>query len=326
MSYLGRFGIAAAVGLTMLATGAQAETNLRLAVETTPGDPTNIMLAAFRDELKAIAGDAVTIEFFDGGAIGDENALPELLRVNEVQVVPLGSDAIVQLDSKFALFDAPFLFKDKATARNALDGELGDLLKASFRETANLEVIAFGELGFRAISNNARPINVPADLAGLKLRTPSSAARIMMFKTLGAAPTPMPLGDTYVALRQGVLDGQENPLSVIKEFSLFEVQKYISLTNHVYTPITLAMNGQTWNALDDDLKQKVLAAAQAAAEKTRELSDKSDAELAAEFESAGVAINTPDIAAFQAAAEPIHAEIGKMVGEDFMAKAKSLIR
>jgi tripartite ATP-independent transporter DctP family solute receptor len=316
-------GLVAGMALAALTSEVSAQTNLRIAVETPPGEPLNVMLTTFRDELQASAGDDVAIEFFESGAIGDEVALMEMIRVNEVQVVPLGSD-VVQLDKKFGIFDAPFLFPSKEAAREALDGELGELLATSLREAANLQVLAFGELGFRAVSNNVRPIETPEDLKGLKLRTPGSETRIMAFTMLGAAPTPMNLGDVYVALRQGALDGQENPLSVVKEFSLFEVQKFISLTNHVYTPITFSMNGDAWDGLDDAMKEKVLAAAKAAATATRELSDKSDSELVGEFEAAGVTINKPDLAPFKEAAAPIHVEIGKVVGEDFMAQAVEL--
>jgi TRAP-type transport system periplasmic protein len=319
-----RLACASAIAVGMLAGAASAQTKLRLAVETTSGDPTNVMLSTFRDRFAEAAGDEVELEFFDGGSLGDEDALMELLRVNQAQVVPIGSD-IVQLDSKFSIFDAPFLFSTKEQARQALSGELGDLLKDSLRETTGLEVLAFGELGFRVISNNVRPIETPADLQGLKLRTPGSATRIMAFTTLGAAPTQMSLGDAYVGLRQGVIDGQENPMSVIEEFSLHEVQRYISVTNHVYTPITLAMNGEAFNALSDDLKAKAVEAAEAAAVATQELSDEQDARLVAVFEAAGVAVNTPDLAPFKEAAEPIHEEIAKIVGEDFMTRAKDLI-
>ncbi|WP_157384481.1 TRAP transporter substrate-binding protein [Nitratireductor soli] len=313
----------AMLGLSYTGQGASAQTNLRLAVETTPGDPLNVMLAHFRDALAESAGDEVTLEFFEGGALGDESALTELLRAGQAQVVPLGSD-IVQLDDKFAVFDAPFLFPTKEAARQALDGELGDWLTKSLREKANLQVIGFGELGFRAVSNNVRPIETPEDLAGLKLRTPGSKTRILAFEMLGAAPTPMSLGDVYVALRQGALDGQENPLSVIKEFSLHEVQKYVSLTNHVYSPITLTMNGGTWDSLSPELQAKVVAAARIGAEATRELSNESDAKLIGEFEKAGVKVNTPDLVAFKKAAAPIHEKIGAIVTPDFMAQVVAL--
>ncbi|POF30944.1 TRAP transporter substrate-binding protein [Roseibium marinum] len=307
-----------AIGFTVFglaATPSLAQTPLRMAVETNPGDPLNLMLTTFKDE---IAGnDAFTVDFYEGGALGDENALTQLLRAGEVQIVPLGSD-VVALDSKFAVFDMPFLFEDKATARAALDGELGEMLAKSLRETNDLKVLAFGELGFRVISNNVRPIETPEDLAGLKLRTPGSETRILAFEMLGAAPTPMNLGEVYVALRQGVLDGQENPLSVVKEFSFFEVQKYISLTKHVYTPITLAMNGSAWDALGAEQQEALLAAAAAGAEATRVASDESDASLVAVFKEEGVTVNEPDLAAFKAAAEPVKAKIATIITPEFM--------
>ncbi|MGV6875719.1 TRAP transporter substrate-binding protein [Pseudochelatococcus sp. B33] len=326
MSFFQRAGVAAIAAAFLLSPGmtvpASAQTKLRLAVETTPGDPLNVMLATFRDELQKTAGGEVDIEFFEGGALGDENALTDMVRVNRVQVLPMGSD-IVQLDNTFSVFDVPFLFTDKAAARKALDGELGDLLRRSLRDKAKLEVLAFGELGFRVISNNVRPINAPADLSGLKIRTPGSEMRIRVFRMLGAAPTPMALGDAYVALRQGALDGQENPLSVIEEFSLHEVQKFISLTNHIYSPISLLMNGQAWDALGDELKQKVLDAAKVAAQRTRELSDTKDAELVAYFEKAGVAVNEVDVANFREASGPIREEIGRIVTPEVLAQAES---
>lgn len=308
---------AAAIAVAIGSGDAMAQTKLRLAVETTGRDPTNVMLGTFRDELKAMAGDEVEIEYFEGGALGDEGALAELIRAGQVEVVSMGSD-IVSLDSRFAVFDMPFMFSDKASARAAMDGELGEMLAKSLRETVDLQVVGYGELGFRVISNNVRPITKPEDLKGLKLRTPSNQGRIVAFETLGAAPTPMPLGEAYVALRQGALDGQENPMSVIKEFSLFEVQKYISITNHVYTPITLTMNGRAWDALSPEMQDKLKQAATKAGEATRALSDESDAKLVDEFKAAGVEINTVDAAAFREAAAPVAEKLSAVVSPEFM--------
>ncbi|MBW3095846.1 TRAP transporter substrate-binding protein [Pseudohoeflea coraliihabitans] len=319
------FASAALMAAALYASTAMAEVKLRLAVETTSGDPTNVMLAEFRDNLAEAAGDEVEIEFFDGGSLGDEFALVEMLRVNQAQVVPLGSDGVVQLAPQFAIFDAPYLFTSKQQARDALAGDLGAKLTEVLRESANLEVLAFGEIGVRVVSNNTRPVETPEDLKGLKLRTPGSPTRIMAFTKLGASPVQIDLGDVYLALRQGTIDGQENPMSVIKEFSLHEVQKYISLTNHVYTPVTLAMNGDAYDALSDEMKTAVKDAAKAAATVTHENSDKQDAELVAIFEEAGVTVNAPDLAPFQEASAEIHEEIGKVVGEDFMADVKSSI-
>ncbi|WP_180355971.1 TRAP transporter substrate-binding protein [Aliirhizobium smilacinae] len=317
------FGMLAGV---LSADLAAAQTKMRLAVETTGGDPTNVMLTTFRDELKKTSGDAFSIEFADGGSLGDENALAELIRAGVVEVIPLGSDGVAALDAKFSIFDTPFLFSGKEQARAALDGELGQIMAASLKEKANLEVLAFGELGVRVISNSKRAISTPKDLSGLKIRTPNSPTRIMAFQTLGAAPTTLALGEVYMGLKQGIIDGQENPLSVIKEFSLFETQSHISLTNHIYTPITLVMNGAAFDALPDDLKAKVKAAAKASVEKTRTLSDESDTKLVAEFEKVGVTVTKPDIAAFQSAAAPVRIKIAEVVTPEFMTKVEETLR
>jgi tripartite ATP-independent transporter DctP family solute receptor len=293
---------------------------LKLSVESPQGDPLNVMLRAFAGSLEKRVGDKVALEIFDGGALGDEIAQMELIRAGEVQVVPMGSD-VVEIDKHFGIFDMPFLFPDAKTAHAALDGELGTLLADSLREATGLELLAFGELGFRVISNNKRPINTPADLAGLKLRTPGSKTRILAFQELGAAPTPMNLGEVYLALKQGALDGQENPLSVVKEFSFFEVQKYVSITRHVYTPITMAMNGKTWASLTPELQEAAKAAARDAAAETRRLSAESDASLVAEFEKAGVKVNYADVESFKAVTGPIYEKISKIAGSDFANKA-----
>jgi len=327
MSVMRKMGFAFGVLASVISADlAAAETKMRLAVETTSGDPTNVMLATFRDELKKTTGDAFAIEFFDGGSLGDENALAELIRAGAVEVIPLGSDGVAALDSKFSVFDTPFLFSGKEQARAMLDGELGQIMAKSLKEKANLEVLAFGELGVRVITNSKREIKTPTDLSGLKIRTPNSPTRIMAFQTLGAAPTTLALGEVYMGLKQGVIDGQENPLSVVKEFSLFETQPYISLTNHIYTPITLVMNGTAFDSLSDDLKAKVKAAAKVGVDKTRTLSDDSDANLVAEFEKAGVTVTKPDIAAFQAAAAPVRTKIAEVVTPEFMTQVEETLR
>ena len=293
--------------------------SLKLSVETPQGDPLNVMLRAFAASLENRVGDQVSIEIFDGGVLGDEIAQMELVRAGEVDVVPMGSD-VVEIDKHFAIFDMPFLFPDAATAHRALDGELGTLLADSLRAAAGVEVLAFGELGFRVISNNKRPINTPADLEGLKLRTPGSKTRILAFQELGAAPTPMNLGEVYLALKQGALDGQENPLSVVKEFSFFEVQKYVSITRHVYTPITLTMHGKTWESLSPELQEAAKAAGADAAAETRRLSAESDASLVSEFEGHGVMVNQADVESFKAVTGPIYMKIGEVAGPDFVEK------
>ena len=292
---------------------------LRLSVESTPGASTQHMLAQFRDFLKQELGDGVDIEFFDSGTLGDEIVHMQQVRTGQLDVIPIGSDA-VQLDSKFAVFDIPFLFSNRDEVVAVLDGEIGEQLDKSFQEKAGLKVIGFGEIGFRHISNNVRPVRVPDDLKGLKLRTPGSKTRVLSFEMLGASPISMNIGEVYLALQQGVIDGQENPLSNIRKWSWFEVQKYISMSNHVYTPITLVMNLKRYDSLTDEQRGAVLRAGAKAAAASRQYGADNDAKLLDEIKTLSkgqVEFNDIDSAAFKAATKPIAEEIAKIAGEDF---------
>ena len=325
-----RYGLSTAVLLLLFGIGqAQAEAlELRLSVESTPGSATQHMLASFRDALQAEMGDAVAIEFFDSGTLGDEIVHMQQVRTGQLDVIPIGSDA-VQLDSKWAVFDIPFLFADRDAVAKVLDGDLGRQLDASFQASAGLKVLGFGEIGFRNISNNVRPIVKPEDLDGVKLRVPGSKTRILAFEMLGVAPINMNIGEVYLAMQQGVVDGQENPLGNIRKWSWYEVQKYISISRHVYTPITFVMNLRRYDGLTDEQRAAVDRAARAAVLASREYGTQNDANLLAEITELAkgkVAFNDIDVAAFQAAAKPIAAAIGKVAGEEFTASVMAAIQ
>ncbi len=326
--------IASAAIVSVLATmfvapGAYAEAlKLRLSVESTPGAATQHMLASFRDALKAELGDAVEIEFFDSGTLGDEIVHMQQVRTGQLDVIPIGSDA-VQLDSKWAVFDIPFLFADRDAVARVLDGDIGRQLDESFHKSAGLKVLGFGEIGFRNISNNVRPVTVPEDLKGLKLRTPGSKTRILSFEMLGASPIKMNIGEVYLALQQGVVDGQENPLGNIRKWSWYEVQKYISMSRHVYTPITFVMNLKRYDSLSDEQRAAVDRAARSAVLASRQYGVDNDANLVAEIKDLAkgkVAFNEIDSAAFKAAAKPIAVEIGKIAGEDFTSAVMAAVQ
>jgi TRAP-type transport system periplasmic protein len=295
-----------------------AELEMRMSVESAPGAATQVMLAAFRDALQEELGDAVAIEYFDGGTLGDEIVHMEMVRTGQLDVIPIGSDA-VQLDAKWAVFDMPFLIPDREVAARILDGEIGQQLTESMRASADLQVLGFGEIGFRNITNNVRPVVTPADLQGLKLRTPGSKTRILAFEMLGATPVTMNIGELYLAWQQGTVDGQENPLGNIKAFSWHEVQDYLSLSSHVYTPITLVMNGARWDALSEEQKAAVERAARRAVEHSREFGANADATLLDEL-SQSMEVNEIDLDAFQQAAKPIWDQIAPIAGEEFTAK------
>jgi tripartite ATP-independent transporter DctP family solute receptor len=315
-----------ALGLPLAAPAVAAPLALKIASPSPTDGFDTVVAQKLADKLKEKLGDDFTYEFFDNATIGDEVVHMQQVRTGQLDITPLGSDA-VELDKAWAVFDMPFMFKDRTVVAKVLDGDFGKKLAASMRETAGLEVLAFGEIGFRQITNSIRPITTPADFQGMKIRVPGSPTRILTFETFGAAPTRMNFGEVFVALQNKTIDGQENPLNDIVTRSLQEVQKYISISNHVYTPVTLVMNATKFDALPDDQKALVKELALEAAKEVRVLGEAKDAELLAKLKADGKNdINEIDREAFLKVSEPLYAEIGQIAGgtygEEFLAAIK----
>lgn len=312
-------GAIAASCIVLPATLASADTlHLRISAENPMTGLDLQMAERFAQLLEEKLGDEFTYELHHTGALGDENVHLQMIRTGQIDVYPMGSDA-VELDEAWAVFDMPFLFADRDAVARVLDGEVGEMLRSSMRERAGLEVLAFGELGFRQITNSVRPIVTPEDLNGLQIRVPGSATRVLTFQSYGAAPVTMNFGELYLALQQGTVDGQENPLIAIKNRSLYEVQNYLSLSNHVYTPVTLAMNGRKYDSLTDEQKAAVKEAALEAAKYTRGLGAEADQSLLSEL-SESLEVNEIDLAAFQAASEPVYEGIAEVSGAEIAAR------
>lgn len=318
------FGVIAAAGwlATAPAVGA-ADLTLRISGENPMSGLDLQMAQRFAENLEAELGDAFEHELFHTQALGNEVVHLQMIRTGQIDVYPMGSDA-VQLDPKWAVFDMPFVFKDRAAVAELLDGEVGETLRQSMRDAAGLEVLAFGEIGFRQITNNIRPIVTPADLQGIRIRVPGSETRVLMFETYGATPVTMNLGELYLALQQGTVDAQENPLAGTINRSFHEVQKYFSMSNHVYTPVTLVMNQAKYDSLSDEHKDAVKRAALEAAQYTRDLGTEFDEELLTQLQTEGKnELNEIDLAAFQAASDPIYAAVAELAGEDLVDQMRS---
>lgn len=289
---------------------------LVLAVETNPPDPLAEMLNLFGDAVARELGDRVEIERHLGGAIGDETATLEALRAGQVDVVVLGSD-ISSVDPIFGVLEMPFLFSDRETVSGFLDGEFGREMSDSFAASAGLRVLSYGENGFRHVTNNRGPIEGPEDLVGVKLRVPEVPARVRTFEQFGAVPTPMGIDEVYLALDQGVLDGQENPLQVIDAFSFDETQRYLSLTGHVYSPAYLTINLDTWNSIPAEVQPALQRAADEAAARSRAKGQEVDGSLVKKFEAAGMSVNQVDVARFRSGAAAVWDELKRELPGDF---------
>ena len=311
--------------VTMAAAPVAAQTYI-VAVGAASNSLQGRSAAKFAEDLQARLGDADKVEFYADGQLGDEKELVQKLRLGTVQFT-LVSSIMTNFLPEFALFDMPFLVRDRAHLR-AIDAQIIQPDLAPKLDEKGLHLISTWENGFRQITNNERPINVPADLEGLKIRTPSSEWRVAMFKEWGANPTPMAFSEVFVALQTGTMDGQENPLTNIVGANFQEVQKYLSLTDHVYSPTYLTSGAETWAGLPDDVKTAVSEIADEVQDWSLAEGEKADGTLVEKVKAAGVEVNDADKAAFVAASQPIYDAFAQQVpgGADLVSKAQALAK
>ena len=182
-----------------------------------------------------------TFTHFPSSGLGGEREVIEGLQIGTVEATIVSSGTLANFVPDTGVFDIPFLFRDLEHARAVLDGPIGQEILAKF-DSVGLHGLAWGEQGFRHITNNRNPIETPADVEGLKIRTMENPVHLKAFNAMGAAPTPMAWPEVVSSLQQGVIDGQENPLSVIVSVKLDEVQEYLTLSGHVYSPAMLLVS------------------------------------------------------------------------------------
>lgn len=266
----------------------------------------------------------VKIEVFGSSQLGKDKELLQKLKLGTVDF-SLPSSVMTSVVDEFGLFDMPYLVKDRAHMAR-IEKEIFWNKLAPMVEAKGYKVLAVWENGFRHITNNARPINVPADLDGVKLRTPKGKWRVKMFQAYGANPTPLAFSEVFVALQTGVMDGQENPFAQIYSAKFNEVQKYLSLTGHVYTPAYLLVGKKKWESLPADIRDELARIGVETQSFVYEHATKLEIDLLDKLKAGGMAINEADKAAFVKASAPIYAEFGVDVvgGKGLVDKALSL--
>ncbi|MCE1195205.1 DctP family TRAP transporter solute-binding subunit [bacterium] len=198
----------------------------------------------------------IDVQVFPGGQLGSEGEIIGQLQAGITDLLPTTTGPLGQIDPIFYVLETPFVFLDEEQADKVLDGPVGQkILKAL--EPKGLIGLAFWENGFREMTNNIRPIKAPADLKGLKMRTQQNRLHIKYFTDLGASPTPMAFTEIYNALATKVVDGQENPYSLIATNKFYEQQKYVSQTDHVYSAVPVYFSKAKWDKLPKDVQDLV---------------------------------------------------------------------
>ncbi len=237
------------------ASSAQAELNIKLAVVTKPGSAQNIVADKFKELLEERSKGEITVHIFHSASLGNETEILQQIQMNTVQMGIITGGPFDTFDPIVRVINYPFLFKDNDQADKILDGPLGQEILKSL-ESSGFKGLCFSENGFRNLTNSKRPVKTPEDVKGLKIRVMASALHKSIWQTLGANPTPMPW-PIYTELEQGVIDGQENPLWVLEVYNFHEIQKYLTMTRHVYSPHIDVASLNWWNGLDEKSREMI---------------------------------------------------------------------
>ncbi len=312
--------IAAAFALLPPAVHAQA-VKLTLGHGAAIGNPRHEASVKFAEVLKAKTNGRIEVQVAPAAQLGDDAAMVTALRTGALDMSANSQGAVANAVPEYAAFGMPFLFSNAAAAFKLLDGPLGKELADRSAEKG-LVLLGTWDNGVRQMTNSKHPINKVEDMKGLKMRVPPDATLVDIMKSLGAESQQIRFAELYVALQQGVVDGQENPLVNIHASKLYEVQKHLALTNHQFQMTPLLMSKRSWDRLSDTDKKAVQEAAAEATALQRKLSQEADDKLLADLKAKGVQVTTPDKAAFAKAtadvddkwmAGPIGAYVKKVI-------------
>jgi tripartite ATP-independent transporter DctP family solute receptor len=270
---------------------------LILAHGNPPDNPRHIASLKFADTVKAKTGGRVEIQVAHSAQLGDDAAMITALRSGTLDFSANSQGAVSTVVPEFSALGMPFLFSDVQKAWSVMDGPIGKEL-ADKASAKGMVLLGLWDNGIRQMSNSKRPIKGPADMKGLKMRTPPDVVTVDIMQALGADPQQIKFSELYVALQQGVVDGQENPLTNIASAKLYEVQKFISLSGHKYESTPFLMSKRTWDKLSASDQKVIMDAANEATTLQRRLNKEVDDKLVSDLKSKGVQVDTVDRKAF----------------------------
>lgn len=288
--------LAAGALIVPLAAHAQA-VKLTLGHGAAVGNPRHEAAIKFAEVAKAKSGGRIEVQVAPSAQLGDDAAMVTALRTGALDLSANSQGALANAVPEYAAFGMPFLFADSAQAFKLLDGALGKELADKSAEKG-MVVLGYWDNGIRQMTNSKRPITKVEDMKGLKMRTPPDATLVDIMQALGAEAQQIKFAELYVALQQGVVDGQENPLMNIHASKLYEVQKYLALTNHQFQMTPFLISKRSWERLSEADRKALQEAAAEATALQRKLSAESDAKLLVDLKAKGVQVTTVDKAAF----------------------------
>ncbi|PKO63106.1 MAG: ABC transporter substrate-binding protein [Betaproteobacteria bacterium HGW-Betaproteobacteria-18] len=261
--------VLATVAIAAVGIASAQEKTIKFATQNPKGHPIVMGADKFAELVAAKSGGKIKVNVFPGGVLGSDQANVSALQGGTLEMVSMNSGILAGQVKDFAVFDFPFMFANEKEADAIVDGAFGHKMHAML-DAKGIVGLAYYELGFRNLTNAKRAINKVSDIDGLKLRVIPNPINVDWVKALGANPTPLPWPEVYAALEQKAVDGQENPVTVINANKLYEVQKFLALTNHQYNPQSVMISKKFWDTLSAAEKKIVGDAAIESAKYQRE--------------------------------------------------------
>ncbi|MDR1041742.1 MAG: DctP family TRAP transporter solute-binding subunit [Deltaproteobacteria bacterium] len=298
-----------------------AKLTLRAAQVLLPGHPIAKGLEYMGFLLEERSGGELSLDIRESTQIKGERDLIEDVQMGELDLIVITTGPLYGFSNDFLVFDLPYAFPDALTARRVLDGPFGEKSLQNALQVG-LVGLTYFENGLRHVTTTRKPVSRPEDLKGLKIRTMESRIHMEVFRTLGATPVPLAFGDLYARLKDGAVDGQENPISVIVTTSIFEVQRDLTLTGHFYMPAPVFVSAGVWNKLSDRQRDLLRTAARDAMHYHRAVADRFMGPEQLRFLGKSMDVNeSPDLALWREAVvgpvrERFRAEIGPQVIEE----------
>lgn len=318
--------VALVMALMLAAAPAMAAT-MKVSHNQQVNHPVHVALLSFKEEVETKTNGSLIVDIYPAAQIADDaTGLEQIMMGTLESAMIMGASTTTLLqgtDNALGyLEEMPFLFSDSASARAAYDGALGEAIAQASLDYG-VQVLCFWENGFRNMTNSTRPIVTPADMQGIKFRIAPTDIRRMTFEALNATAIPMAFAELFTALQQGTVQGQENPLSIIETSKFYEVQKYLSLSRHIYNTATFCINPDFFASLTAEEQQIVQEAAYTARDYMRQLNDEFEATAIENLKANGMEVNEIDYDAFVEAVQPVWDDFIAKYGDEMIQKAQN---
>ncbi len=301
---------------------------LRIGDVTAPGHPLCNTLEEMAAAINERSGGRIQATVYPSSQLGSLRTMTESLQNGTLEMCSQSPGGVASFLPVVGVLELPYLYNSHEEVYKICDGEIGQELAQKFVDATGVRIYSFWMNFYRHTTNSVRPINSVADFKGLNLRVPETKTVMGCMNALGANASPMAVGELYTALSQGTMDGQENPASVIYANKYYEVQKYLSLTGHVYSPIIICVGEAWYQSLPEDLRTILDEEMAIAQDKARAASEKDDADKIELLRQAGMEVNEVDTTGFREAVQPVYDEIVKDVGPeaaDYIARIEAAL-